>query len=345
MKQDISKELIEKYLAGETLPEEELAKIEEALQTNSDFVQEVGTMVSNDEPNQQLLGGIHFTGEQLLREKLSSTTDNLNQEGFFLDEEDIDAWLKNELIGEKKALFEKRLSVDRDFEKRVEERNILLEGIREYGKQRLQSKIGEAQKDLEAEGFFAEQTKKVPRVVPMRRQSRWLAIAASILLLAAVGYWIYQQGQPDADTLYADSYSIYPDKISKTYEEELKNPSRSGLIENRKPDFINAMKRYPENISVLETHINEYPEDRMASFYLALAYMNNGTFEKAEELLITLKNDPEFEDPAAVNWYLALTYLKQRKISKSNKLLKELSTGDTSDYQVKATQLLEKWNK
>ena len=254
----------------------------------------------------------------------------------------IEKYLEGSLSGEQLLEVENRINSDAAFSKEVEWQRKAMERLGDPSMRLFQQQLQAYRQEgkLEKQGGRSEN-----KVIPINRGRRWMAIAASVVVLAVAGIWIFQQGQLDIDKLYADSYAYYPDKISAGYNEEIKNPPRRGLIESRKLDFVKAMKTYPKNVALLEAHIEEYPEDNMAHFYLAQAYLESGNLKKADEILLALKNNPDFAEHGAANWYLALSNLKQGKVSNSKKLLLELVEGDSIEYKEKATLLLGKLDK
>ncbi len=348
MNQEISKELIEKYLAGDALSKEELARMEEALQAKDDSLHHViAAMRPETTWSEPLLEGIRFAGAQRLKKKLSIAAGNLEEEGFFLEEDDIEAWHKGELKGDKIAIFKKRLSEDAQFARKVEAEKNVLGSIRHYGEEQLKTKIENARKSLEAEGFFEEKEERQERsegkIVPLSNRRRWLAVAAAAAVLLTAAIWLFTKRPPDVETLYAQNIDTYPDKISESIRSALNTSGyAAGSPEEIKwKELLTAMEAYPKAVSALESFLGKYPDEKFAQFYLAQAQLENGLPEAAKTHFEALENDAEFEERWAVKWYLALINLKQNNLSRSKELLEELKQS-SPDYREKATRLLNK---
>lgn len=345
MNQEISKELIEKYLSGDDLAKEELALVEKALSdSGSSLSNKMAAMTSDGEWAAPLLGGIRYAGEQNLKKKLTQLADSLQQEGLLLDEDDITAWHKGRLSEAKTAIFQKRMAEDAQFAKVVANEKNLTDSLSQYGEKQLKSKIESARQSLQSEGFFEDtaalQQRGIGKIVHLGNRRKWLAIAAAAAVLLSAAIWLFLQRQPDAGNLFADNYQVYQDKISESIRSQLDEPGYAGNpVETEKwQEFLGAMKGYPNEVTALEAFIKKYPQEKIAHFYLGQAQLAKGQFELAQSNMEPLAHDADFEEQWPSKWYLALIYLKLGKLGPAKGLLDELKNSPT-DFQSKAQKL------
>lgn len=253
----------------------------------------------------------------------------------------IEKYLEGQLKGKYLEEIEERIQKDASFSKDVEWQRQTMQQLADPGMRLFQERMQVYRKEKKTISVPAETGGKV---VQMQPRHRWMAVAASVLLLAIAGWWVMQQGQPDVNVLYAEFESVHPTTALGNIKTELDNASRNDMVASWKPALVKAMQGYPNNVTSLETHTAEYPEDKLARFYLAQAYLQNNNFKKAEDLMLELKNNPPDTEKAAVDWYLALTHLKQGKIGKAKKLLNELAVG-TSLFNEQASTLIKRLEK
>ncbi len=161
---------------------------------------------------------------------------------------------------------------------------------------------------------------------------KWLAYAASILIIVGITYWIYILN-PSNDKLYSQYFETYPNVV----EPIIRNNDGETTIR------LQAFEAYEngayEKSAELFNGIVESSGDEPARFYLALSLMNLEDLSEASEILSQTTWSPKFSDKAL--WYLALCQLKLGNIPESKSTLRIIA--ESGGYQSKeAAELLNK---
>ncbi|MEM7573493.1 MAG: hypothetical protein AAF433_11355 [Bacteroidota bacterium] len=146
----------------------------------------------------------------------------------------------------------------------------------------------------------------------------WLTIAASILLLISVSWWLVRE---PAGIL--DRHFVHYDSNSSV--RTLGNDSAA-----TDSDFAEAMepydlKDYPRAIASLEVFYTTHPADQRAPFYLGLSYLANGDAEAALPLLDEARLKAELGDAPDFYWAMAAKALGQEEVA--NRTLSALAEG------------------
>ncbi len=227
-----------------------------------------------------------------------------------LDEQHItwaEKYIREEMTAEERTSFEAQLSTDEalraayDFVKDTEK---ALE-ITEY--KRLKSILGENSK---SSGF---------------RFKRWLGIAASIALVATLGYIIFVGGQTSTEDLYNQYYEPYPNIIDPVNRSSTGSSSPYQLYEQGN---LNEALDY---LSVMSTSDTTF-------FYKGQVHMSLGNYEKAVTAFNRLDKNSTFY--ASGQWYLALTHIKMSQEKRAEELLKVIADSGNS-YADRAREILD----
>ena len=172
------------------------------------------------------------------------------------------------------------------------------------------------------QSFMAKVESKQAKVVTMKpRQSMWrrVAIAASFLLLAAFGGYLYNNmGGMSNDEMFAQHYAVYENDL----------PSFRGSVDDQitvMQTFEKAMEEYSNgnyaaSLPFFEEYMTNEPDSHFAMFYSGLAYLETQQPKKAVEVLEkAAAQDDNYQTKA--QWFLILAHLKNGDKSLAQKQL------------------------
>ena len=152
------------------------------------------------------------------------------------------------------------------------------------------------------------QSAKVVTIQPRQAMWRRVAIAASFLLLVAVGGYLYNNmGGMTNEQLFAQHYSSYDNDL----------PSFRGSIDDEitsMQTFEKAMEAYSNgnyaaSLPFFEEYMTNEPDSHFAMFYSGLAYIETNNAPKAIEVLEKVtQQDDNYQTKA--QWFLILAYLQ-----------------------------------
>lgn len=241
------------------------------------------------------------------------------------NEEKIDQYLSNRLSEGERSNFEAEIAANEDLRKEVALQKMLAAGITAGGNRRLKARL-QAMHDEATE----EDEKSATKVVQMRPR-RWLAIAASVAIMAMAVWWIMAQ-PADNQALFADYYEPYTTNLTTR---DMSSDDILAQIET----LYNAGK-YEEAIPVIETALSQNPANAKLSLAAGVAHLELNNLEKAAFYFKRAAANELLQEVA--DWYLALTYLKQDRVEETKQLLEKIKETASPHYQAKATDLLEK---
>jgi TolA-binding protein len=269
----------------------------------------------------------------------------------------IQDYVDNTLPDTERQDFEAALATDKNLAQEVRLYQDLIKGIEIATEADLRQKIGSVQSRLAAEGFFnaadtAGQEAVVRPITPektaaVRRLPIYrLAIAASITLLIAVGFWLLR---PSQNTPFEDTYTAYfqaetqrlPDiytELSATgfAADKVRNESLKAALQTYQARNFTAAKNQ------LQNHLTTYPTDTDAQFYMAMSLMSLKENDAAVPYLEGLMTDADSRWAKDARWYTALIYLKiKEKRNAALDVLKGIARDDASQYQPKAKAIIE----
>jgi len=225
--------------------------------------------------------------------------------------EQIDQYLNGQLTEQEKKDFE--LSLEED-----DELKALFEFVSDTQK---------AQAVNELTSLKAQLSNTESNYKRRRQNTRYLKVAASIILLATLGYFIYNATLQSADTtvLFDKYYKVYPNVVAPVSRDE----------ETTDNIFTTYEKgNYQEVIDALGTVEN--PSDT-SSFYLGQAHMALGNYMPAIKAFDMINTASGFYDQAL--WYRALANLKLQNLERCQADLQQLVVRKSS-YQQKAEALI-----
>lgn len=167
------------------------------------------------------------------------------------------------------------------------------------------------------------------KVISKISLTRWLAVAASVTILVAVGIWMINK--PDkTEQLFAANLTIEPGL-----------PVPMSATNNY--DFYDAMVDYKSGkyelaISKWEPILNANPGNDTLIYFVGVAKFNLENYQEAIPYFekVTQLNTSSFYSKG--EWYLALSYLIQKDFDG----LKSLASESQSDYADRIKQLNQK---
>lgn len=159
---------------------------------------------------------------------------------------------------------------------------------------------------------------------------KWLAIAASVIIVIAVGIYFLFPGKPDAERLYAqfakhDALNI-----------QLRGNKADTVAQNAAVAF--NKKEYPAALPLLENYVQLQADDIQMKFSLAICYMETDKYNEADTIFTTIAAG-QTAYAATAQWYKALLALKQKDYTKCRAVLNTIPA--SSSYAAKAKELLE----
>lgn len=159
----------------------------------------------------------------------------------------------------------------------------------------------------------------------------WMAVAATLLLLLAAGFYFLFPTKPSVEKLYAQFAVHDPLSIQQ------RGNAADSLATNAANTFND--KHYIEALPLLQQYLQQQPDDIQVRFSLAVCYMETGAYMDAEKIFSAMASGQTAYAETA-RWYLALMALKQKDISQCRTYLEKITA--TSPYFTKAKELLGK---
>jgi hypothetical protein len=211
----------------------------------------------------------------------------------------------------------------------------------------IKGKIANTHAEFAEKDFFEPE-----KVVKTRRLSVWQwAAAASIVLLVAVGLWLFLPKKTDNTAVIVaeafQSETVVPDVLIS----KLKSQTGMASGEVADTDLLRCLELYKAKNYVaakpaLEAHITQFgdkTDKRAAEFYLALSSIATHTDgAKAISMLQNLQKETAWASEA--NWFLALAYLQNSKNTDGVVLLKKIAESN-DNFKKEAAALLQKLEK
>jgi len=304
--EDITLERIIHYILGE-LPEEEMKQLDQQVKTDTGFQERI-------EEAQSLLNGIHRAGEKEVEESVKSFhREYRTQPEFERIIEDID---EDEKIGQ------------------------LLGGI-EIEEQEFEPMMAMEKAPNYSIAIPEPEEKKIRSISGF---TKWIALAATVLLLVVVGISIFRD--PGNQKLYASYYSPENEFLNTQMEYLDRVGMASPDLEKRNAlkEALNQYNQgnYKTSQESLSEYLKDFPGDSVAMLYLALNKIENKEFNVAIEILKKLISTDQGEVGRLANWYLALTLLKMDKPQEATNYLSIVANDGSNRYSGSARELLQK---
>jgi hypothetical protein len=222
--------------------------------------------------------------------------------------ERIEAYLRQTMSEGERLQFEKEMAGNDAFRKEVEiERELMLA--------------------VEAGAMKSRMEKIHRRLFQTPNKTMWIAIAASIILLVAVGIWLISRPDP-VDRLYAESFTVDPGlpvPMSATDDYLFYD----AMVDYKKGKYDLAESKW-------STLLIESPVNDTLLYYIGMCNVNDGNHDKAIPYLQKVIQLGSIAFRGKSEWYLALCYLRLEDFEGLDKLAKE----SESDYSKRIRQLI-----
>lgn len=225
----------------------------------------------------------------------------------------IEQYLAGKLEGEALASFEARLASDpklRSTLALVGEVDAVLD---DRDTMAFSQTVAEADKAyfVSTDGHREETAHAIRQKRAVRRFPVWMAVAASVILLAVVGYFTLSGGSRTPSEIFDEHFSSY--EVPGTFRggvDTAKGADSLKMAQYGQAFDVYTAGAFKEAIPLLEEIKASYPEERMASFYLGLSHLELGQAKEAIPSLEKAGRGSYTPFGRQARWYLGLAYLK-----------------------------------
>ena len=224
----------------------------------------------------------------------------------------IDRYLNGELEGEELAAFEQRLADEPAFKQEVAFQRELAAVVADGETMDFSAMVAEVVEGTESSSSS--------RAGSGGMNWRWMAIAASVLLVAVVGFFVLRGGESDPKALFADNFAPYEAPV------EFRGGD-STLAERFEFAFSSyQLEAYGPAADAFQDILNTDPDEFSARFYLGVCKLaqDNGAGAEKEFRNLLAQNAPTWRSQA--QWYLAMALLQQGKADAAEQELEALET-------------------
>lgn len=223
-------------------------------------------------------------------------------------EEQLDAYFDGSLSEEEKVEFEQRLMHDPSFKEEFEFQQSLRQSLRKREHEQIRE-------------MFARENASVPTKTFRIRRFIPALIAASLLLMATIGYFLLTSPPPsDYSQLFVAYFEPYENVIHPI---ERGNP----MEDLRSRAFYAYENQQYEDAIDLFRQLAEQQPDPYIDFYSGIVLLQlDRNKEAVDRFHRYLDLEGKLEDRAT--WYLALSYLKIGDTAKASVLLREIISAD-----------------
>jgi len=222
----------------------------------------------------------------------------------------IEQYLLDELPPQEREAFTARLYQDSTLKAQVEEMRLLLVGIKEVS---LEKQLNTFHRELSA-------SEHQP-ATPAKSLSPWfLKIAASVVLLGALAWWVISQSN-GPEKLFATYYTPDPGLITAM------SSSDNYLFDRAMVDYKTG--QYEAAIKAWQGLSTSKPNNDTLQYFIGSAWLALHEQEKAIPLFRKVSSAPTSGFWKEANWYLGLALLKEGKTEEALPYLEK------SDHQEK----------
>jgi tetratricopeptide (TPR) repeat protein len=246
----------------------------------------------------------------------------------------IEKYLDGNMDEKEKITFEEKLRNDDQLRKDVMFHAEVNESISDIDKDRLRQKIRKIIEGDTVNQFSATANRqKTTRLF----LSRSILIAASLLFLFSIGsiLFILNTKTYTPNEIFEYYYQPYtPDVVTRSSGvDDMLNPALDVYL---KGEYENATERFNDLLTA-------NPDDSMALFYAAIAYIETGEYQKAIDHFKYIINNEYYPYFYHAQWYLGLTYLK---LEETDKALHQFNTiiDQNKYYADRASDVLSRLN-
>lgn len=231
----------------------------------------------------------------------------------------IHRYLTGTLEAAEHAAFEEELKTNATLRSDVELEHVLLAGIDKAGEAQLRTNIGAVHQQLKADGFFESAGQEAPLRVSYlsgsTRIKQFIAIAASLVVVAGAVWFFIQNGSTRNDAIFANHYQPAEDlQRAQTIVTRLKSTGFGGV--NTQPDSLRLALQayeagqYDEALALLTALGAAYPQNDTVQYFTGVVHISHERYAKAIEVLLPLSRSDTSALRNDALWNLGLCYLK-----------------------------------
>lgn len=297
---------IDLFLNGE-MPKDALSIFSKQLETDTRLRANVHLM-------QLIVDGIGVHEESVFKESVTSVEEAFDQAGFFSDAIELAA----------------------------------IEGVVNEGLTNVHQLVDHVANKMQKESFFTAQelSDKQSKLIPIRSIRPKLAIAASILLLLSVGWYLLRPLPLDGPQLFAAHFIPAEDLLGPQVSDDINELGFGQNDETLLIDLQQLMTAYTAgnhldfltNYQSIERSLDGTPYENEVSFYVAQVQLSTGNSEGARLILEALQQKEVSTNPDQLKWYLSLAYINLGMNSKAKEIL-HLIAPDFQNYSQVETLL------
>lgn len=211
----------------------------------------------------------------------------------------IDRYLFDELNQEERLVFMDGLKSDPDFRKKIMEQKQQMEAVEEYN---LRESLNNYHNELTHEGKSTNHDLK------------WMAIAASVLLLLGYSIYTFTNRISPAERVFAKNFRPDPG-LPTTMGKNTDYEFYSGMVSYKQ-------EKYSEAISLWQPLYTTNASNDTITYFLGVAYLADENIPQAEKYFEHSAKIKNNAFKSETDYYLALTYLKQNKIKEAKDILR-----------------------
>lgn len=231
----------------------------------------------------------------------------------------IHRYLTGTMTAAERAAFEAELQSDATLRNDVELEQWLLAGIDKAGTQGLRTSIGTVHQQLKADGFFESAAQDAPLRVSylsnFTKMKQFIAIAASLVIVAGAVWFFTQNSGPDTDALFARYYQAEEDRQrAQTIAKQIYTYGASPAL-NQADSLGLALKayengQYDDALALLTALAAANPQNDTVQYFTGVVHMSQERYAKAIGVLLPLSRSDTSALRNDALWNLGLCYLK-----------------------------------
>lgn len=216
-------------------------------------------------------------------------------------------YFSNRLSEDERKLLEEFLDSDSEFKAQFEFEKNLQGAIKNKENQDLKAKLISFENDI---------TLVNPKPAT-KKPYRYLAIAASVVLLIGLAWMGYQDGSSNKyEDLYASNFQEYPNTVfTITRSGSDESIERDAFVAYESAEYDNAVEKFNQ--------IPTTEREPYVDFYLALSYLNTSENDSAKKYFNKMINKAD-TFVAESHWYLAMIALKEKDKATAQSELQKL---------------------
>jgi len=247
-----------------------------------------------------------------------------------ITDQQIDQFILGRMNKKDAADLQEYLAKDAELSSEVSKRKKLAGGVKAYGRKQLKESL----KAIHAEEII---NTKAPVTTEAKTRSlrTYLAIAASILVLAVAGFWLLNQNTLSNPSELAEAYFENP---SIAFAQRDTGDEQLLVIER-----LFKEKKYTEAIPLLETQFERLdPDPSDLLLAVGISKMKSDDPAGAIQYFNQIIESKDFNFSDEAKWYLALSHLQLDDTNAAKKVLEDLTQNKNVNHFDEAIKILEK---